>query len=348
MQLRQVGELALLRELQKRFNLPSQRERGVLVGIGDDAAVIAPGTENLIVTTDMMHEGVHFDLALCSPFQLGFKLVSVNVSDIMAMGGRPRHLFLNIAVRGDAEEAFFWDLYDGIAGAAALYGVALLGGDLSAARHDMVLSATVLGEGLRPVVRSGASVGEKIYSTAPTGDSACGLALLKRLSAESRRAVRAWRGGEQRLPALELAVDAGTLTLEGAYAEALIGRHLMPTARDPRPFLGAATAMLDVSDGLFIDLSRLLDAGGVGARVYLDRIPLSEGLKRAAGLLGLDPLALATSGGEDYELLFTAPADRAVGAVCIGEITAQERTIIDGQGRESAFSPGGYEHFAAS
>lgn len=348
MQLRQVGELTLLRELQKRFNLSSPGERGVVVGIGDDAAVIAPGRENLIVTTDMMHEGVHFDLALCSAFQLGFKLVSVNVSDVRAMGGAPRHLFLNIALKGDADETFFWDLYDGIAEAMALYDVALLGGDLSAARHDTVLSAMLIGEGPRPILRSGASPGERIYVTAPTGDSACGLALLKKLSADSRAAVRAWRPPRQRLPDLELVVGSRPVTIEGPTAEPLIRRHLMPVARDPQPFLGAATAMLDVSDGLFIDLSRLLDASGVGARISLDRIPLSEELKQAAGLLGLDPLRLATAGGEDYELLFTAPADRSVDAVCIGEITAQERTIIDGQGRESAFAPGGYEHFAAS
>ncbi|MEW5745702.1 MAG: thiamine-phosphate kinase [Nitrospirota bacterium] len=352
MQLRQVGELALLRELQKKFSRASHQDRSVIVGIGDDAAVIAPGREDLMITTDMMTEGVHFDLGYCAPFHLGFKLVSVNVSDIMAMGGAPRYLFLNIAVKEDADEAFFWELYEGIAEAMTLYGVALLGGDLSATLHDMALSATVIGSGERPVTRAGASPGDKIYVTAATGDAACGLALLTRLAPESRALVKGWRFREREgLPALSLQQNDRQVTLPGERIAPLLRRHLMPVARDARPFRGLVTAMLDVSDGLFIDLGRLCDASGVGARVYRDRIPVSDAVRYAAGLLGLDPFACATAGGEDYELLFTASpeaADEAIDAICIGEITGNERTLVDAGGRASELKIEGYQHFADS
>src|SRR5208337_545297 len=169
MQLRLIGELRLLEEIRRRFNVPAQKgDSGIIIGIGDDAAAFAPPVEKIekvLVTTDLMHEGVHFDLSYTAPFHLGFKLVSVNVSDIMAMGGTPRYLFLALSMKGDTDETFFREFYDGIASASGQYGVALLGGDLSAARNDMVLSATVIGTGTKIVTRSGADPGDRIYVT---------------------------------------------------------------------------------------------------------------------------------------------------------------------------------------
>ncbi|MBI3592192.1 MAG: thiamine-phosphate kinase [Nitrospirae bacterium] len=324
------------------------------MGIGDDAAVIDPRKEKVLITTDMMHEGIHFDLSFTAPFQLGFKLVSVNVSDIMAMGGQPRYLFLNIAVKKDVDEVFFWNLFEGISEAMGIYGVKLLGGDLSSAANDMVLSATVIGGGDKIITRGGASVGDKIYVTSTTGDSACGLEILKRLTPESKKAVAVLGDKKAKdFPDLILSVGPDRLTLEWDIAEPLLRRHLMPVARDSSRLVPYAKAMIDVSDGLFIDLSRMCDESNAGARIYLDRIPISDEMRYAAGIIGLDPLSLATSGGEDYELLFTAPVglieeDSAVKATCIGEIIEKDRIVVDSTGRESAMKVEGYQHFGSS
>ncbi|MBZ0156463.1 MAG: thiamine-phosphate kinase [Alphaproteobacteria bacterium] len=354
MQLRNRGELHLLKEIRRRFSpAPDAPDSGVVIGIGDDAAVIDPKGKKVLVTTDMMNEGIHFDLAFSSPFHLGFKLVSVNVSDIMAMGGSARYLFLNISMKKDVDEAFFWELYEGIASAMELYRVELLGGDLTAALNDTVLSATVLGEGDRVITRGGASVGDRIYITQPTGDSACGLEILKSLTPQSREAVRRERfaatgEGDNGRRDLEMIVHSSATIVSWKRTKPLLARHLMPVARDPRPLLPYASAMIDVSDGLFIDLSRLCDESGVGARVYLDRVPLSDALRYAAEIMGLDPLVPATSGGEDYELLFTAPADSVPGAFCIGEVTGGERVVVDRDGREMPLRGEGYQHFGAA
>lgn len=349
MQLRLIGELSLLEEIRKRFN-SSARRGDIIVGIGDDAAVIAPSEEKMLVTADMMHEGVHFDLGYTAPFHLGFKLVSVNVSDIMAMGGTPRYLFLTVSMKGDTDETFFHEFYDGIADACGRYGVALLGGDLSSARNDMVVSATVIGTGSKVVTRGGAAPGDRIYVTSATGDAACGLELLKKLAPESREAVRQWKKDTDVLPDMTLISGGRPEKLAGSMIRPLFARHLMPVARDMRELLPHITSMIDISDGLFIDLSRICDESGVGARVYLEKIPLSEELRFASDFTGLPALTLATSGGEDYELLFTAPpeASEAVAAsraFCVGEITVKERVTVDRSGKEAALKTEGYQHF---
>ncbi|MBF0505526.1 MAG: thiamine-phosphate kinase [Nitrospirae bacterium] len=351
MQLRQIGELKLLEEIRRRFNVPAQQgDSGIIIGIGDDAAAIAPPKEKVLVTADMMHEGVHFDLSYTAPFHLGFKLVSVNVSDIMAMGGTPRYLFLTLSMKGDTDETFLREFYDGIAFASGRYGVALLGGDLSAARNDMVLSATVIGTAGKIVTRTGAAPGDGIYVTSATGDAACGLELLKRLAPESREAVKQWKKDADALPDMVMTYGEGFVKLDGSRIKPLLARHLMPVARDVRELLPCITSMIDISDGLFMDLCRICDESRVGARVYLERIPVSESARFAAAKMGLSPLELAASGGEDYELLFTVPPEAAampglVHAFCIGEITAKERVAVDRSGRESALKTEGYQHF---
>lgn len=361
MQLRQIGELRLLKEIRKKFSLSSRaRSSGVIVGIGDDAAVIAPPKGKLIVTTDMMDEGVHFDLGYTSPFNLGFKLVSVNISDIMAMGGRPGYLFLNIAVKRDTDRDFFRKLYDGISVAMDLYGVKLLGGDLSSAKNDMVLSAMVIGFGNKAVTRAGAKAGDRIYVTGTVGDSACGLEILRRLTPASRKRIRnsefriqnsGYKSGRD----LSIAHNSKRMTVKWDTAAPLIKRHLAPVARDSGRLVEHATSMIDISDGLFIDLCRVCDESNVGAKIYLDKIPVSAEMRNAAESIGIDPIALATAGGEDYELLFTAPgASRVtrrashVKVTCIGEITKKDRIIVDKTGRASAMKAKGYQHFGTS
>ena len=367
MRLFQAGELKLLKEVRERFRLDPE-EKSVIVGIGDDAAVIAPHQKKIIVTTDMMNEGVHFDLDYTSPFHLGFKLVSVNVSDIMAMVGVARYLFLDLAFTPDADDDFFRNIYDGIEHALSLYGVRLLGGDLCSARNDTVLSATVIGEGEKIITRAGASAGDKIYITSSTGDSACGLEILKRLNKETKEIIRKTVGAMRCLARVdtgiegqepeeigELAVNkvSEIIGISWRIAKPLLMRHLMPVARDSRDIVPHASSMLDVSDGLFIDLCRICDEGSTGATIYKDKIPLSAELGVASELLGLDAIHLAVSGGEDYELLFTSrdfPLDEYnrthdIKVSCIGEITREERNIIDSLGGKKPLKAEGYQHF---
>src|SRR4030066_2478230 len=178
MKLSQIGELLLLKKKRKRFKKLPPR---VLIGIGDDAALIKPGNENLLVTTDMMVEGVHFDLSFMTPHQLGFKLVSVNVSDIFAMGGKPKFILLNVAMNKSTDKKAFDRFFEGAQKAMSLYGLSLVGGDISAPRKGIIVSATVLGYATKYVKRSGAKIGDRIHVTAKLGDSACGLELLKKI-----------------------------------------------------------------------------------------------------------------------------------------------------------------------
>ena len=355
MKLSDIGELSLLKTIRRRFTVKS---KDVIVGIGDDTAVIKPSGNNLLATTDMMVEGIHFDLNLITPYQLGFKLVSVNVSDIYAMGGRPQYLLLDIALNKNTEQSFVNRLFDGIRCAMKLYGVFLIGGDISSSRKDMVIAATLIGDAKKHIRRSGAKPGDRIYVTGNIGDSACGLEILKRLTDESRERVKSSEFGvrgknKKAKDIVYLTPNSKLLTLNWSMAKPLLRRHLMPEARNPKNFTGYATSMIDLSDGLFIDLSRLCDESRVGAKIYMERIPVSSRMRTASSLLGLDAMKLACSGGEDYELLFTAPPDSSLVTrhssplkiTCIGEITKKDRILVNAKGKEIPLKAIGYQHF---
>jgi thiamine-monophosphate kinase len=331
MKLSHIGELALLEYIRNRF---VSRSKDIVTGIGDDAAVLQPEGKHLLVTTDMMVENVHFDLHITAPYQLGFKIVSVNVSDIYAMGGTPTYLLLNMAMRKNTDMAFIDSFFDGIHDALQLYTTKLIGGDISASLSDMSLCATCIGYGKQVVNRSGAKVGDAIYVTGTLGDSSCGLALLKKMKKSSTPN-----------PSLVKVRRTGRGTLSRKSIAPLINRHLMPVARNPKNFVKYATSMIDISDGLLIDLSRLCDESKVGARIFLDRIPLSPQMLKASAEIRISPMHLALSGGEDYELLFTAPKNKKIKALSIGEITQSERVIVDLSGEEKPFSLCGYQHF---
>jgi thiamine-monophosphate kinase len=364
MKLSQIGELSLLDEIQKRFGKYSSR---ILVGIGDDAALIKASSENILVTTDMMVEGIHFNLGFATPYQIGFKLVSVNVSDIFAMGGKPKFLLLNVAMNKSTDKTVFDGFFDGVGQAMSLYGLSLVGGDISASHKGISVSATIIGYAKKYVTRSGAKRGDRIYVTGNLGDSACGLALLKKIkrpipleNTATPPLTPPTSGGECfKVPSLLRGEGQGegegldskfrTLFskcgLSWGDIEPLLRRHLMPVARNPIEFVGNATSMIDISDGLLIDLSRICDESKVGARVCTKKIPLSCELTNVALCLNIAPTKLALSGGEDYELLFTAPANKKIKAKCIGEIVKSQRVLVDCSGIEKQFSAEGYQHF---
>jgi len=269
---------------------------GILVGPGDDAAVLLPRAgAAIVVTTDALVEGVHFDLAFSSAEDVGHKLVESNFSDLAAMGATPRWLLVALQTpRGGG--AISLAAVEAAIARCAHRGVRVVGGNV-AEGPTIALTATALGEVEgAPLRRSGARPDEGVWISGPTGLAAAGLA-----------ALRAGRGAD------------------ALFAEA-VGRHRRPEARISHGRAAArfATAGIDVSDGLALDLDRLCEASGIGAQVRLARVPSSSRLADLARALGEDENRLLASGGEDYEIVVTVPSAssaeaEAAGFVRIGE-----------------------------
>lgn len=263
------GEIAALETIRGALPEPPDGE----IWIGDDTAVVAaPPNGSLLLAADVIVEKVHFDLAMVQPADVGWKALAVNVSDIAAMGGKPLHALVTVVGAGAKMIA---GLARGLAEASAAYGCAVVGGDLSAG-PCLVVSVAITGSAPpgRAVLRSGARPGDSIFVTGPLGRSAAGL-----------RALRAEVAG----------AGAAAFDLAAAYRrpEARVAEGLAASA-------GGARAMIDVSDGLGIDLDRLATASGVG--IVLETVPVAEGATREDAL----------GGGEDYELVFAAPEPEAV------------------------------------
>jgi thiamine-monophosphate kinase len=316
----------------------SGEEPGVVIGLGDDAAVLEPTSGQQIVTTDLLIEGVHFDPASISPHDLGAKAITVNVSDVAAMGGSPRAAVASIALRPDVEAAWVMELYAGMRDACADYAVALVGGDTNRG-GVVVISVTVVGEVApgRAVTRSGARVDDAVVVTGHLGAAAGGFLVS---SASSARVAEA---------------------LSRPWGRELVDAFERPVARVGEGQVLArcgATSMMDLSDGLAKDLDRLCAASGVGARVELATIPVAPALRAADDWLDADPLQLALGFGEDYELLATLPpanVDRAraeldpfgVTLTVVGTIIEGTRVVaVDGDGVERPLEPKGWDHFS--
>jgi thiamine-monophosphate kinase len=315
-----LSEEALLEAIRRVLSGAGPEVR---VGVGDDAAVLAPTGGELVITTDVLVEGVHFVRRPTGARDVGHKAVVVNVSDIAAMGASPRSAVCALVLPPDVEAAWVMELFGGMREACDEYALWLVGGDLSSGR-DASIAVTVTGEVApgKAVLRSGARPGDRIVVTGELGGSAAGL----RFS------------------------DAATAPNEQQVA--LVRRHLRPTARVGEGLVLAshgATAMMDVSDGLAIDLSRLARASDVGARVVVGDVPVADGAT----------LEDALGGGEDYELLATLPGDAAVEAARgdlkegfgvplseIGRVVDGEGlTAIEADGTERRLEPTGWDHF---
>ncbi|UCG78315.1 MAG: thiamine-phosphate kinase [Nitrospirota bacterium] len=325
MKLNDIGELSLVEKIKKAFGFEDEY---VPVPIGDDAAIINVRTGNYAIATDVMVEGVHFDTSLVTYYQVGFKLISSNVSDIYAMGATPEYVLLNVVMEGRRNEEDLDDIIDGIKDACELYNVKVIGGDVSSSLSGDFLSATVIGPAQVGIRRSGASVGDNIFVTGHLGCSSAGLDQLK---AQGQT----------------LNVRYGDPSINGMDADVFecIIRHALPVARDPKIYKDDVKSMIDVSDGLLIDLKRLCDASRIGAQLYKDRIPVSKGALKIAGSLNMDVMDYAFSGGEDYELLFTSKRDEIEGCTLIGEIIEKGFYLSDENGNRSEVLPGGYTHF---
>lgn len=331
--LHDLGERGLIERVRRRLDPP---DATVLAGIGDDAAaVVWPPGQILLLTTDTLVEDVHFRRATATLREIGAKALAVNVSDIAAMGGEPRFALLALTLPASCTVAEVDDLYAGFLDVADLHGVQLIGGDTCAAPDRMVLTVTLVGQVQGgPVRRSGARPGDAILVTGTLGAAAAGLATLER----------------------------GPLPVSADVAADVQRAHRLPVPRVAEGRLvqasGGATAMIDVSDGLATDLGHIAAESRVGARVRLASLPVAETTRAVARALGEPPARFAASGGEDYELLFTAAPDRA-GAIAtrvtaetgtpvsmIGEIrpAAEGLAFVDESG-QAVDVRAGFEHF---
>jgi thiamine-monophosphate kinase len=258
---------------------------GVLRAIGDDCAVVekSPG-QVWLLTMDTLVESVHFDLRWHTPELLARKSVSVNVSDIAAMGGKPLFALLSLGLPSGFDPQWFERFSASLVQSCKAYGCLLIGGDTVRSPDRLLITITLVGQSEQDLVlyRSGARPGDTVWVSGPLGLAACGLELCR----------------------------AGLHLRSDTHLQSLIDAHLDPQARTKLGRQLAASglvhAMMDLSDGLATDLAHLCKESGVGAIIEADMLPKSSELTQGAALLGLDPLALMLSGGEDYELLFTS------------------------------------------
>ncbi len=332
-----IHEFDLIHTLQQRH---SRRTPSVIRGIGDDAAVItSPVGQWTVLTTDLLTEGVHFNLQTATMTDIGFRAAAANLSDIAAMGATPQHLLVSLAIprTGTTQQAL--QLYRGMMAACRPHHVALIGGDTSASDGGWFLSLTLTGivPPRKALFRSGARVGDCLYVTGTIGDSLAGLQLLNEPS--PRRTA-----------------------LSARHRKFLIGRHLRPTARVAEGrWLSAhrfATSAIDISDGLSGDLRHICQESHVGVELDLGALPLSQGCRAYAAARKLDPVDLALTGGEDYELLFTvspryrprleqAAIDRGFSLTCIGIIHPRRfgMQALSTHGTRRRLANRSYEHF---
>jgi len=316
----------------------------VVQGIGDDAAVIKPTSgRQLVVSADLLIEGIDFLRSATSARLLGRKSLAVSLSDVAAMGAKPRWALLSLGVTEDVWGTEFIDqLYEGVFELADKYGVTLVGGDTSRTPDKIVVDSIVLGECKEGAVisRTGAKPGDQIFVTGTLGASGAGLRLSNR--------------GARITPVQETESEQRAI-------DAVLMRHLSP---EPRVGWGMvlgqeklASSMIDLSDGLSSDLHHICEDSNTGALIRALDLPIDPAVVELCGRRALDPLQLALHGGEDFELLFTtSPANASrlpkrvdgVTVTCIGTIEASDQGVRLEEGlRVWPLEAGGYEHFAA-
>lgn len=337
-----IHEFDLIRTLQQRH---SRHDPSVIRGIGDDAAIVTSGAGKWsLLTTDLLAEGIHFDLRTAAMADIGFRAAVANLSDIAAMGGTPQYLLVSLAIPRTGARQHVLQLYKGMMAACRPHHVTLIGGDTSASADGWFINITLVGmvPPRKALLRSGAQVGDLLYVTGTIGDALAGLMLLNEQPGKTRR--------------------PRTAALSARHRQFLINRHLHPTARLAEgQWLSThrvATAAIDLSDGLSGDLRHICEESHVGVDLDLSSLPLSPACRAYAASRQIDPVALALTGGEDYELLFTlsprrkAEAERAAKLrrfriTCIGTIRPARHGIqaISQGGTKRPLPNSSYEHF---
>ena len=320
------SEFEFIEHLRRKFG---RKDKRIITGIGDDAAVISQNSrKDLVISADMLVEDIDFELRWTTARQLGHKALAISLSDMAAMGAKPLWSIVSVGIPQVLWEAdFLKEFYDGWEELASKYKVKLAGGDISKTPDKIVIDSVVGGEVRkgRAVKRSGAKPGDLIYVSGQLGGAAAGLRSLKNNDPKAK------------------------------YVDELIKRQLVP---QPRCEIGKslgdlqiATAMIDISDGLSSDLTHLCRESGVGATIYREKIPIDQNLRE---LNDPDQFELALNGGEDFELLFTVPRQlrkelrnklEKLSVTEIGEITEGDKIELAGAAGTSELMPGGYKHF---
>lgn len=340
LKVKDIGEFGLIERIARL--LPSHAPE-VVVGIGDDVAVLkSPSSDYLLATCDCQVESIHFTRDLITPHQLGRRVVAVNVSDIAAMGGEPTWALVSLVLPEDTDVGYVDSLYEGMRSQLAEFGGVVVGGNVSRSPDRLMIDFFLLGRVSpdRLLLRSGARVGDVVMVTGHPGDSRAGLECLLR-------------------PDLDVNPE---------HRARLLSRHLTPQARLAEGRLLASTgkvhAMADVSDGLMADLQHICRASGTGFRIFAGHLPISPSCRGAAEAARRNAIEWALTGGEDYELVFSALPESAPGlqrllkeeagtpSNIVGEIlrdpTRSEVVMPDGSTRCLPDSWAGWDHFGKS
>ena len=286
-----LGEFGLIDRLTENIET---KNVSTILGVGDDGAIIDHFGKQTVISTDMLVEGIHFDLMYTPLKHLGYKSVIVNISDVYAMNATPTQITMSVAFSNRFSLEAIDDFYEGVYAACDKYGVDLVGGDTTTSQKGFIISVTAIGEvtPYKYITRSGAGAGDLVCVSGDLGGAFLGLTLLER----EKKVYLETKGVK---PDLE-------------NQDYIIGRLLKPEARkDIIDFLAAneviPTAMIDVSDGLSSELLHICKQSRLGCVLYEDKIPVDDRSRQFAYKLEIDPTACALSGGEDYELVFTIP-----------------------------------------
>ncbi len=307
------GEFGLIQMIRRK-----PRNRNVLVGIGDDAAVVRPGKKLLVLTTDLLVEDDHFSLKWSTPKQIGAKAMEVNVSDVAAMNALPLYALVSVCLKKNSGVEFVQGLYRGIYSVAGKYDIDVIGGDFTHGKK-VAINITMVGEAAgRLCLRSNAKAGDYIFVSGKIGHSTAGLELL-------RKKVRGFKRIKK--------------------------RHLLPRAQLRKALrIGKiANAMEDVSDGLASEVKNICSESRKGAEIFLERVPISKEVKRAAKAVGKKAIDFALFGGEDFELVFTASRKNRKKAeklgTLVGRITKGRKIYLVENGKKRLLKKAGYDHF---
>jgi thiamine-monophosphate kinase len=312
MKVKDIGEFGLIDLISKKI-----KDKDVLVGIGDDAAVIK--TKGLhILTTDCLVEGDHFRREWFTPEQIGMKAIEINVSDVAAMGGIPKYVLVSLQLPKDLEVEFVEEMYKGMWNACEKYSIEIIGGNMTHA-DQIVLSITLTGEVDKKnlSLRSGAKPSDFILVSGSLGNGRAGLRLFQK-------------------------------NLKGH--DKVRKRYLEPKAQLDQglkiaPFVNS---MIDISDGLAPEVKHICDESKCGAIIYKDKIPIKDEVRNIARALDEDEYDYALFGGEDFELLYTVSKDNLdrVDGILVGEITKNKKILLFSEGKEKEIPEGGYDHFS--
>lgn len=299
MEIKEYGEFGLIKHLTENFPI---KNKTTLYGVGDDCAVIDATEGKTVVTTDLLLEGIHFDLTYCPLRHLGYKACVVNFSDVYAMMGTPQQITVSLGISKRFKVEDLEELYAGMRLACETYGVDLVGGDTSASMTGLTISITCIGVAHNPVYRNGARPNDLICVSGDLGAAYMGLQLLEREKAIYYEQIRAGEKDAEFKPQFE-------------GREYLLERQLKPEARKDivETLVNAGitpTAMMDISDGLSSELLHICTQSKVGCRVYEERIPIDYQTAVQAEQFNLNVTTAAMNGGEDYELLFTVPLEQ--------------------------------------